>query len=150
MFILQMERLTLLTGARRDKWSTIELFGCRGKKNRRARRAGEDGRERRKKDRSTREVDSHLQSRLDPRSPPLLLPWQPDRRLGGGGRNEFLSSDRCRRRISAALSFALMTSYSPSQIKGGIHPTLLVSPQNLRFLRRVKGSTGRRNQTGIA
>ena len=59
-----------------------------------------------KKGRSTREVDSHLQSRLDPRSPPLLLPWQPDRRLGGGGRNEFLSSDRCRRRIPAALSFA--------------------------------------------
>lgn len=57
----------------------------------------------RKMDRNTRWGDSHLQSWLDPRSPPVLLPWQPDRRLGGGGRNEFLSLDRCRRCISATL-----------------------------------------------
>lgn len=44
----------------------------------------------------------------------------------------------------------LMTSHSPSQIKGGIHPMLLAAPQNLRFPRRVKGSAGRRNQTGTA
>lgn len=50
-----------------------------------------------------RAADSHLQSHLDSRFSSLLLPWQPDRRLQGGGRNEFLSLDRCRCYISAAL-----------------------------------------------
>lgn len=41
-------------------------------------------------------MDSHLQSWQAPHSPPQLLPWQPDRRLGGGRSNEFLLSHRCR------------------------------------------------------
>lgn len=48
-------------------------------------------------------MDSHLQSWLAPHSPPLLLPWQPDRRLGGGRSNEFLLSDRCRHQSSSTL-----------------------------------------------
>lgn len=82
-------------------------------------------------DTNSRGVDSHLQTRLDSHSPLLLLPWQPDRRLGGGGSNEFLLSDRCRRHISATLVHLNHTVLT-NQLKGTIHP-LLMSPKPLFY-----------------